>query len=296
MLKLWKYIFGLLAAAIILVGLSFIPLLDNNLHLVFCDVGQGDAILVYKKSYQVLVDGGPDLKVLKCLSNNMPFWDRKIELVVLSHGESDHYTGLIDVAKRYKIGTFASSGIVKSGKGPDVLAQELEKSKIVNINAGDKLSLGGISLKAYWPTKDWLVEKRVDQNPKSKVLGWSKNSDSLNSFSAVLKLSYKDFNSLLTGDMEPPAIDTIPVEEIGHVEVLKVPHHGSRNGLTENFLQQVSPQMAVISVGKNNKYGHPSKEIIELLSHKVNKILRTDLDGEIEIVTDGKRWWTFTNP
>ncbi|MBI4033011.1 MAG: MBL fold metallo-hydrolase [Candidatus Blackburnbacteria bacterium] len=226
----------------------------------------------------------------------MPFWDRKIELIILTNPDKDHYAGLIDVIRRYQIIKYSSSGVDKEGAGMDALKAELKNRSVptVDLNLGDQVNLGKIKLYTLWPTKEWLARaKSGESGIENLVVG---ATDSPNEYSVVLRLSYGEFDALLTGDIEPPASDQLAVivnsdsdSQIGW-EVLKVPHHGSKNGLTEKLLDAVKPKLAIISVGKNNRYGHPHQEVIKLISDQAIKLLRTDLNGEVEIVTDGKTW------
>ncbi|MDO8503836.1 MAG: MBL fold metallo-hydrolase [bacterium] len=296
--RYWKYLLIFLFASVLLVFLATFSLTDTRLHLVFCDVGQGDAILAYKGSTQILIDGGPDKSVLACLSSHMPFWDRKIELIVLTNADKDHYAGLIDVIRRYQIIKYSSSGVDKEGAGMDALKAELKNRSVptVDLNFGDEVKLGELKLYTLWPTKAWLARaKNPEPGMRNLVLA---ATDSPNEFSVVVRLSYGEFDVLLTGDIEPPASDQaagiVNSESDSEVtwEVLKVPHHGSKNGLTQKLLEAVSPALAVISVGKNNRYGHPSKEALGFLDSLGVRILRTDLDREVEVVTDGKTWST----
>lgn len=313
-----KPIFWLASAAVLLWAAVF-SLPDNRLHLVFCDVGQGDAILITYKETQVLIDGGPDNRVLGCLANNMPFWDRKIELVVLSHPQSDHFTGLIDVIKRYNISQFVINSVVNDSAGfwefyKAVLAEE---AKIYSPQAGDRLKLGPINLKVLWPKEKlgdswiWSEEARnaffAHENAKSNssptrtgkafkfaqkdyfapsVLGATFSSDKINETSIVLELSFGNFEALFTGDI---GFDIEKQLGLAPVEVLKIAHHGSKYSTDKSFLEKVAPALAVISVGKN-RFGHPTKEVIEKLRDLDIKILRTDQGGEIKIVSDGKNW------
>lgn len=292
MSRLWKFTLIILSVSVVLASLAIFPLFDDRVHLVFCNVGEGDAILIYKQSVQILVDGGPDSKVLKCLSSHMPFWDRKIEVVALSHAEADHYTGLLDVAKRYDIENFASSGIDKDSAGYRELLERLNMvgAKRIKMRAGGEIKVGGIDLLALWPTDDWIAQKlnveTVSQD--GRVLG-VQAKESLNEYSLVLKIVYKDFKALLDGDIEPPAEDLLAQRVGGPLDVLKVPHHGSKNGLDENLLSATTPALAVISVGKN-RFGHPHIETLSLLERNNIKVMRTDINGEVEIVTNGKEW------
>ena len=275
---------------------------DGKLHLIFCDVGQGDAILIRKNSFEILIDGGPDKTVLSCLADNMPFWDQEIEIVVLTHPEADHLSGLIPVLERYSVDNFISSPAGNTSAGFKKLKDLVEEKEISvkNLYTGGKISFEGLELFSLWPEKEWLLahldstELAAPAYAKASagkaVLG-AQTSTNLNDFSLVFHLKYGQFDVLLTGDADERVQDEIMVAaEIPEVEVFKVPHHGSRTGMIDQFLEKASPELAIISVGKNS-WGHPTKEILEKLSNKVIKILRTDQEGEVEIVTDGKAWY-----
>ena len=305
----WKYIFGVLLLITALIWIAVVSSPDSNLHLVACDVGQGDAILAIYGNIQILTDGGPDNKVLDCLSTYMPFYDREIELVVLTHPQADHYAGLIEVFRRYKVDTFLANSVDASTQGYEVLKKEVGGSgaKIINPTSGMVIRVGLIQLDIIHPADELLTDKliTVESSNEKGVLGVFTTKRDLNDFSIVAILSLRDFDALLTGDIGPPLVNEI-AEELAlrpkaEWEYLKVPHHGSKNGLTSELLDAVSPQIAVISVGKNNRYGHPHEETLKLLSDPPAggdiKILRTDLpsqadeEGDIKIVTNGKKWW-----
>ena len=277
-----KHLIGGVLIGLILIFASIFSLSDGKLHLVFCDVGQGDAIYIKAATGDdILIDGGPNEKVLSCLGKHMPFYDRTIELIILSHPQADHLTGLISVIERYNVKYFVSSGIGNETEGYKRL-ENLIKTKTIDrktLFSGEGINLDGLALKTIWP--------------KEEVLGASTSETELNSLSLVLQLSYGNFDALLPGDAGAPVLEELALSlpTAGEWEVLKVPHHGSKTSLLESFLETVKPQLAIISVGKNS-YGHPAKEILKLLSDRAIKILRTDEDGEIEIVSDGKGWYT----
>lgn len=250
-----KPLFWLALILILLCGAIF-SLPDKQLHLVFCDVGQGDAILVSYFQTQILIDGGPDNKVLECLSEKIPFWDRKIEMVVLTHPEKDHETGLIDVFERYSVNYFVSNG--------------LAKSSTVLVKAGDQIKIGSLHFLVLWPPKNYDLTKE------------------LNDSSIVLKLSFGHSQALFTGDISEKIEQQLELEE---TEILKVAHHGSKFSTGEKFLSKVKPQLAIISVGEN-RFGHPTPEVLERLKQAGVKVLRTDQQGNIEIVSDGRGWYT----
>ncbi len=274
-----KYLLGGALIGFILLVAAFVSLPDGNLHLVFCNVGQGDAIYIRTPNGQdILIDGGPNDRVLSCLGEHMPFYDRTIELMALSHPQADHLTGLISVLERYSVNYFVSTGLENQSEGYKKLMSLIRNKKVQvkNEAVGGKIDLDNLRLITFWPD--------------NRVLGLSNTGDA-NEASLVLGLSYGQFSALLTGDAGQDVQKEISLtSRIGLINILKVPHHGSKTALMENFLSEIRPQLAVISVGKNS-YGHPTKETLELLNNVGSKILRTDRDGEIEIVSDGGSWW-----
>lgn len=309
--KPWLYLFIFLSASVILIFFASFSLADSRLHVVFCNVGQGDAALIYRGNVQILIDGGPDSSVLSCLSKHMPFWDREIEVVTMTHPQDDHYGGLVDVVRRYKVGLFLAPPVDNNTQGFKTLKREVEdrKIRVMNPKTGDVLRNGLIRIETIWPEREWLAENLGEGDKgdagnggRRGVLGAATPKVDLNEFSIVQKVSFGDFDALFTGDIEPPVTDVVagdlPAfaggygEVKGAVEVLKVPHHGSKNGLTKGLLEATRPKLAVISVGKKNRYGHPHKETLGAIRDIGDiRVLRTDLDGEIEVVTDRKKWW-----
>lgn len=268
-----RYVFGML---FLLFSSIVIGLLeeDDNLHLIACDVGQGDAILISHKSYQVLTDGGPDTKVLDCLGRYMPFWDRKIELIILTHPQLDHYGGLIEVLKRYKTETILVRDFDTSTPGLKALKNAIggSQARVVRPERGMAIRVGMIYLDIVHPAEAY-------------------EAASVNEESIVYILDYKDFEAILTGDIGPEGTEFfLKGSQLKDVEYIKVPHHGSKNGLTLRLLEAVRPEVAVISVGKNNRYGHPHEEVLRMLAVVGAKILRTDQIGDIVVTTDGSSW------
>lgn len=291
----FKYLFLILGLALtlLIVGIASYP--DGKLYIIACDVGQGDAILIKTKNTQLLIDGGKDDKVLNCLAKYMPFWDKEIEVVILTHQQIDHYGGFIEVFKAYNVQNFLISPIDSSSQSFSLLKSLVGGSgtHIINPTTGMVLRFGLIHLDIVHPSSEFLAFHTVNQNTtiSSPVLGASTTFRNLNDFSVVLRLKYKDFDALFTGDMGSSVVpDIISKGTISDLEYIKVPHHGSKNGLTQELLDISNPKVAVISVGKN-QWGHPHKEVIKLLSDKGIKILRTDQKGDIQVVTDGKSWW-----
>ena len=220
---------------------------DNQLHVVFCDVGQGDAILISRGTDQLLVDGGPDDKVIGCLSEHMPFYDRRIETVVLTHDDSDHSRGMSYVRDRYSV-IYYETDLVR----------------------GDIVKVGGFEYRVEWPAEN-VINTKNDQEDNSQA--------------TVGRIEYGQFSLLLTSDTPTKLYQP----ETG-IEVVKVPHHGSKTDFDAGWWRQARPALAVVSVGKNS-YGHPVPEVMKSLNDLGIRILRTDQEGDIEIVSDGLKWW-----
>lgn len=279
---------------------------DGKLHIVFCDVGQGDAVYIKMPNQaDILVDGGPNDRVLSCLGKFMPFYDRKLEVVVMSHPQKDHFQGLISVFKRYQVDTLVT---IPLGNDTDsfkelITAIKMNHTPVRYFTTGDRLEIGEVSLETLWPEKNWLTlnisldEKFTSDLSKTHLdgqfLGFTTTKD-LNLFCLYLHLTYGQFDLFLTGDGDSGTqaqmaalniFDLIPE----NLELLKVPHHGSRTGMNEDFIERVRPKISVITVGKNN-YGHPNQHVIEKLG-KWGKVLRTDLNGDIEIIVDKDKYW-----
>lgn len=272
-IRRWIFQFLILLSAGVWLAVFQSP--DQNLHVIACDVGQGDAILITYKNLQILTDGGPNNKVLDCLSKHLPFWDRNLELVILTHPDADHSTGLIDVIKRYNVDTLLMSDSNVGTQVYQALKKEVgsRATNIIGPYKDQRLGLGMIYLDILHPSETFTGTKTND-------------------YSIVYLLQYGNFEALLTGDIEDNVSDLLVSEsEIRSIEYIKVPHHGSKNGLSEKLLKAFVPKTAVISVGKNNRYGHPHQEVLDLLNKYQTQVFRTDLERDVEVVTDGKEYW-----
>jgi competence protein ComEC len=260
---------------------------DGKLHIVFCDVGQGDAVLIKTPDNKyILVDSGPDKKVLDCLSRHMPLWQRQIDLALLSHPHADHFMGFQYVIGRYHINNFATEKLKNETPGFPLLMQKLSEKHIPQrfVLAGDR----------------WILQSRIQNKPDvvisiagpsqaflDRTSPGGKIGESKEFASLIAHVTYGSFSTLLTGDSQATGVEEAYAEIEKQVTILQVPHHGSATGLTTQLMEKLVPETAVISVGKNN-YGHPSLATLYLLKNLPVK--RTDKEGDIEIVSDGKTW------
>jgi len=257
---------------------------DKKLHVVICDVGQGDAIFIRTpRGSDILIDGGPDDSVLSCLGKHMPFWDRTIELMILTHPHADHLNGLITVLNHYKILSFVSESLINKTAGFSELIKVIANQKIKTryVYAGDRFLLSdSLNIQIVGPNKEFL-----QTTSPNGLIGESGEFASLE-----ILVKYNFFSALLTGDSQVMELKDAISSGLKDVDLLQIPHHGSRFGLDQEILNVLSPKIAVISVGKNNKYSHPTPFILDLLKSLNIKTLRTDQMGDIEVISDGKEW------
>ena len=269
----------ILSLITLLVWIAVFTLPDDKLRLITCNVGEGDANLLIFRNTEVLIDGGPGTKVIDCLSRYMPFWDREIEAVVLTHPDRDHMEGLIEVFKRYKVDNYFENSVEVSKQDYKVLKDYVGGSgvRVVRVGNDTKMSIGKIHLDILNGIENNVGEKKVIKDSET------------NDYSLVLVIKYGRFEALLTGDAPSGILEELSLQ--GYIpktiNYIKISHHGSKTGLTQALLELIKPQLAIISVGKNN-YGHPAPEVLDLLKKNNVRIYRTDLDGDIEVMTDGK--------
>lgn len=284
---------------------------DGKLHIVFCDVGQGDgAYIRFPDGQDMVVDGGPNDKIIECLGKHMPFWDRKIDMVFMTHPQKDHMQGLISVFERYTVDYFVRSDVDNMTEGYKKLEDVVRQKRIPVrfMTEGKDISVGSTRLTMLWPSTEQIAKAYRQRTvlaeqgrslSDTKVLGATIGE--LNDYSLVFHLQYGTFDAIFTGDADTRvesgwrdqvALRLAPArsgQALNVLEVLKVPHHGSKTGMTDEFIQWVKPALAVISVGKNS-YGHPSEKALSQLATVGAKVLRTDQEGDIEVVSDGRGW------
>ncbi len=230
---------GNLIILIVLSGVLTIALswYTSRIHaLIFCDVGQGAATLLQYGSFQLLVDTGGDARVLSCVGRHIPYFDRTIEYVVISHNQKDHKGGLSFIQKKY-----------------------LVSHLIDEIDSPVKLQFDELLI---------TIRKA------------SESAKNINDAAHVVTISTPSQTVFLPSDINGVELKRLIPQ---NTTILEVPHHGSRYGLYPDSLDLAQPTLAVISVGKKNSYGHPSKEALDILRAKKIKIWRTDEQGELVI-------------
>ena len=256
---------------------------DGKLHVIFCDVGQGDGIIIRTPENNIiLIYGGPNDKILDCLASHTAFWERNIDLVLLSHTHSDHITGLISVFQNYHVEAFATENVKNKTKTFDELFGIIAKSNLVvdYLAQGDTIEVQDVQLHVVGPSKSFL-----EQNSISGFIPQSGEFSSL-----VLFLEYKKTNLLFTGDSQAIGLHDAMTVFNETIDILQIPHHGSLSGLNQEIIDILKPDIAVISVGLHNKYNHPNPFTLSLLNKNFIPIVRTDKLGNIEFVSDGEEW------
>jgi len=259
---------------------------DGLLKVYFFDVGQGDAIWIEAPNgNQVLIDGGPDNSVIQKLGEVMPFYDKDIDIVVSTHSDADHITGLIDVLERLEIRNIVYSNIIRSSSLYDAWREAVDEegANVVEPVAGKVIDLGsGVTLTMVHPAES-LAGRIMPARGGSASGGEKTNNESV-----VLMLKYGETEVLLTGDIEAKAERQIILSGANlDADILKVAHHGSKTSTLAEFLYEVSPQVAVIQVGTKNRYGHPTQEVLSRLENFGVKLYRTDVDGGVKVISDG---------
>jgi competence protein ComEC len=278
-----KWLIPPLLIIAILVWSVVLTMPDDKLHVSFLDVGQGDAILVQTLNHQnILIDGGPDPQKINLeLGEKLPFWDRTIDLMISTQPQADHITGLVEVLQRYKVKQVLESGVPYDSSIYQEWCKLVEEKQIKHDVAreGQEIDLGnGIKIEVL--------------NPPSRL--FQGTSADVDNNGVVLRLSSGRVSFLFTADIREEAeFELIGQRANLRSSVLKVAHHGSKTSTSSQFLAAVNPEIAVISVGANNPFGHPSPEVVERLTERLgkNKVYRTDKNGTIEFITDGERLW-----
>lgn len=262
-------------------------------RMIVCDVGQGDATLVVSGSVQVLIDGGPGRKVLDCLSRNMPFWDKTIEVVVLSHPDYDHLSGVVEVLGRYQVMSLVTSGYPSDSEAYQRLINLVEEKSVSVLHAkrGTRVQVADIGVYAIWPIttfRESQIRNNLSYNIKTehelfRDTAYKKGND----MSLVVYVSLNGHKILFPGDIGHAQELALYREGLLRpVEILKVPHHGSKYSSDDNFIRALEPKVATIGVGANNTFGHPHPTVLSRLEENKVRVWRTDLHGQVVIYLD----------
>ncbi len=275
---------GVLGALLITALLSFIfplisnPTASNVLTVTFLDVGQGDAILVETPDgVQLLIDGGPDNTVLRRLSQELPWFDTNLDMVLGTHPDKDHIGGLVDVLKRYQVDKI----ITTENTGETMVASTFQKGLL---NEGVPVEMARAGQVYQLGASTTLTIFAPAGNPAMLES---------NTASIVARLSYGEIDFMLTGDA-PSSIEAYLVKMYGselRSEVLKLGHHGSKTSSSEEFLDTVTPRYAVVSAGKDNSYGHPHQNVVDAVLARNITLMNTGDAGSVTFVTDGIDVW-----
>jgi len=243
--------------------------------LYFLPVGQGDAELITTEGASFLIDAGSDDKVVQALDALFPLDRHILDLIFISHGQKDHVGGLFTLVDRYSVGAIIYGGTRTELWDLFEMKAKEKNIPIVYVSEGDAVHYGDNNFSILWPSAQ---EYDSTQNAKA-----NENND----ISMVLKFSNGDLSALYTADISQQVEEKI--KNISNIAstVLKVAHHGSKYSSSEAFLAAVSPLVGIIEVGKNS-YGHPTQDVLDRLSARGIKILRTDQQGLIKITKNGK--------
>lgn len=270
-------ILTIICSFLILVGILATQYINSNstdFRMVFCNVGQGDGIYIRAFSQDIVIDGGNEGAISECLASYMPLYDRNIELMVVTHADSDHYAGFLEVLDQYTVSHFATSHGDSDVLGYQALLTKLEKTgvEVKRLEQGESIKIhDSLKIDVLWPPTEFTD---ID--------------DDRNNSSLVLMVDYLDFEALLTGDLDKEYLNLL-VHDLSQIEVFKLAHHGSHTGTDEKTFENLRPNLSIISAGRNNRFDHPHKEVIDVLNKYKLEYLSTQ-DGDIVIESDGKNF------
>lgn len=282
-MKEWFRNYGKVTTVIILFSGSLwsvfflvLSLQPAKLKVSFFDVGQGDAIFIQTPSgHEMLIDGGPTNKILEQLGKHMSYFDDDIDIVVATHGDADHVTGLIPVLEKYAVDKIVVSPVESRTGIFDDLKKHIdnEGAEIHTAQISDVIDFhDGVIATILYPTKNYR-EKKNDTNDAS----------------VSMVLSYGNNTFLLTGDLPSTREPQLLTKDLPkNITVYKAGHHGSKYSSGEILLKYIRPEYTALSVGKDNRYGHPNSEVIERLQKYTKEILSTMTQGTISFITDGR--------
>ncbi len=251
---------------------------SENVKIVFLQIDRGDSTYIRTPHHkEIIIDGGQNLSTLVALQRHRPFWDRHLDLLIITHPDSDHYYGFLEVLKRFDVDTLMVTGGDKSDKKYQEILH-LAKQKNVNIVYADQsrdFSVDGVNFDILFPLESILGTKKVGNN-----------------FGLVIKMEYQKKpeisgkSILFTGDIEKKTEEVLLASGKNvHADILKVPHHGSKSSSSEYFLSAVNPERAVFTTGTKNQFGHPHQQVLERYQ-EFNIPFENSRDGDVVIEWD----------
>lgn len=299
-----KYI--IFVCSTIIICIFFSSWFDKRLRITFCDVGQGDATLLSVGSTQLLIDTGPNERVMECLNKNIPFWDKTIEFFVLTHMDSDHIGGASQVLDHFSVRyIFVNPSDKKTSDFThleQVISRKINsKTKLIHTFLGQNIQLTeqiegtvinpNIQFPQVEMSKNQLSET-ILSDFQSKYIEEKIAKISENNRSIALFIIFNKVSILLPGGLEEKGeLAVIQTGLLNRVAILKVGHHGSKTSSKPGFIDILQPEIAVISSGKNNAYNHPNPQVVELFTEIGAQIYQTKSSGEITFISDGVQVW-----
>jgi competence protein ComEC len=273
---IWLVLLG--AGLLILVTFFMPPPADK---VVFLDIGQGDSILLQDDTRQILIDGGPGTKVLERLGEELPWFDRRLEVVIATHPDQDHLEGLVHVIERYDVDLVVLPHIAHTTQLQDEWLERLQEA---------------VAAKQIAYRFAWRGEEIKLADMQVSILGpWAEGEapafDTTNNASVITRIDFHGMSWLLSGDAERAVERALVAISDPHqldVDVLKAGHHGSRTSTGAELLAATTPQVVVISAGHDNRFGHPHPEVVERL--EPYDVMRTDQSGSIRFIYQQNQW------
>ena len=277
--KSYKALKIILTISAIIISISFLTQnnnvnYENKMIIHYIDVGQGDCILIQVNNKNLLIDSGPSSNRKDLLNYLEKLNIKKFDYIIATHPHEDHIGNMDTIIKRYDIGSFYSPKVITSSTTfENMISALVDKNLKINVL---KKGVKGIDL---------------GKNTEIEVFSPLENisSDNLNDYSPIIKITFFNNSFLFTGDAEISTEDTVLSENNNlNCDILKVGHHGSSTSTSTDFLISTNPSVAIISVGKNNSYGHPTSETLSLLNSYNIRTIRTDINGTVIAISDGK--------
>lgn len=280
--------------------------LFENAHIVFCDVGQGDAILISHKDTQLLIDTGPNDLVVQCLESQLAVWDSTIEFLILTHMDADHIGGAKNVLEHYFVNYIFMNPSLKKSTDFEVLQSVVSRkqksgTRVVSTFVGQQVIVSNmVTFEVVSPQVDFPQVAAENTSSSETTLSDSKakkeydflSKNSENDLSIGVKVTIGNISIFLSGDLEEKSeVAILRNSLLNRLDILKVGHHGSKSSSSDRFIEVLQPEVSVISSGKNNQYNHPNPQVIDILQKNRSNIFQTNASGTIVFESDGQSFW-----